>query len=175
MKLWHFFYYVATTAWVGGGAFLRPHCLHSTPASPSLSKLLFSSLVVFFVSLHPSCKCLPTAGLCWNVKCSKNHPICFTSSSQKGVGGADIWGKFPNNPVFFLAVQNSSLVVHCCYYISLLPGWWNIVQGGNPLYAAGNNKYDCGGQIWPNWVQFLAKNTWLMYLVREQYYFGSKK
>ena len=66
-------------------------------------------------------------------------------------------------------------VVHCCYYISLLPGWWNIVQGGDPLYAAGNNKWDCGGHIWPNWVQFFAKNTWLMYLVREQNYFGSKK
>ena len=62
----------------------------------------------------------------------------------------------------------SSEVVHCCYYISLLPGCRNIVQGGNPLYAAGNNKYDCGGQIWPNWVQFFAKNTWLMYLVREK-------
>ena len=63
-------------------------------------------------------------------------------------------------------------LVHCCYYISLLPGWWNIVQNGDPLYADVNHRLDCGGHIWPNWVQFFAKNTWLICLVGEKNNFG---
>ena len=66
----------------------------------------------------------------------------------------------PNNwkHQFSLHLSSSRFdLVHCCYYISLLPGWLNIVQSGNPLYADVNNKCDCGGHIWPNWVQFFAK------------------
>ena len=43
------------------------------------------------------------------------------------------------------------------YYISLLPGCWNIVQNGDPLYAGVNHKWDSGGHIWPNWMPFFAK------------------
>ena len=66
------------------------------------------------------------------------------------------------------------MVVHCCYYISLLLGWWNIVQGGDPLYAGVNPRWDCGGHIWPNWVQFFAKYTWLTRLLEEKNYFGTQ-
>ena len=36
------------------------------------------------------------------LKCKINQTFFFENTgSQKGGGGADIWGKFPNNPVFF--------------------------------------------------------------------------
>ena len=43
------------------------------------------------------------------------------------------------------------------YYISLLLGWWNIVQNGDPLYGEVNRNWVSGGHIWPNWVPFFAK------------------
>ena len=70
------------------------------------------------------------------------------------------WRSVPTSST--VLVLACTTLVHCCYYISL---WWNIVQGGNPLYADVNNKRACGGHIWPNWVQFFAKKTWLICLV----------
>ena len=67
------------------------------------------------------------------------------------------------------------LLVHCCYYISLLPGWWNIVQNGDPLYADVDYKWDCGGHIWANWVQFFCKKTLGSYLRYEKFFFELQK
>ena len=79
------------------------------------------------------------------------------------------------NIVIFNGLVSSAFLVHCCYYISLLPGWWNIVQNGDPLYAAEDYKRDCGGHIWPNRVQFFAKNTLLISQLRKKNYLGPKK
>ena len=59
------------------------------------------------------------------------------------------------------------------YHISLLLGWWNIVQNGDPLYGEVNHSWVSGGHIWPNWVPFFAKSTWLTCLGGEKNYFGS--
>ena len=75
----------------------------------------------------------------------------------------------------FLKLNVWQPLVHCCYYISLLPGWWNIVQNGDPLYAAEDYKRDCGGHIWPNRVQFFAKNTLLISQLLKKNYLGPKK
>jgi len=67
------------------------------------------------------------------------------------------------NIVIFNGLVSSAFLVHCCYYISLLPGWWNIVQNGDPLYAADDYKWDRGGHTRPNRLQFfLQKNTVLI-------------
>ena len=71
--------------------------------------------------------------------------------------------------------EGSVVLVHCCYYISLLPGWWNIVQNGDPLYAAEDYKQDCGGHIWPNRVQFFCKKHIAHISVAQKKLFGPKK
>ena len=53
-------------------------------------------------------------------------------------------------------------VVHNCTIFLLPLDVRNIVQGGDPLYAAVNYKQGCGGCIWPKWVRFLAKNSCLL-------------
>ena len=66
-------------------------------------------------------------------------------------------------------------LVHCFNYISLLLGWWNIVQNGDPLYAAVDYMWRCGGHIWPNRVQFFAKNTWPISQVGTKKFWAQKK
>ena len=48
----------------------------------------------------------------------------------------------------------------------------NIVQGGDPLYAAVNYKQGCGGCIWPKWVRFFAKNSCLLCFGVKFLFFG---
>ena len=108
---------------------------------------------------------------------SRSPPSCAVSSySSFSFSSSFSWFSCFFSASFFTPSSffSSFSLVHCCYYISLLLGWWNIVQGGDPLYAGVNPRWDCGGHIWPNWVQFFAKYTWLTRLLEEKNYFGTQ-
>ena len=47
-------------------------------------------------------------------------------------------------------------VVHNCTIFLCSLDVRNIVQGGDPLYAAVNYKHGCGGFIWPKWLLCLG-------------------
>ena len=60
-----------------------------------------------------------------------------------------------------LICRSKTSIVHNCIIFFCSLDVRNIVQGGDPLYAAVNHKQGCGGYTWPKWVRFFAKNTCL--------------
>jgi len=62
-------------------------------------------------------------------------------------------------------------LVHCC----LLIGYWDWVQGGNPLYPAVKCLSSCWGQIWRIFFISFAKRTWHIQFLAAKIFSGSKK
>ena len=60
------------------------------------------------------------------------------------------------------------------YPVSLLIGYWDWVQGGNPLYAAVKCLSGCRGHIWQK-NNFFAKRTWHTQFLAGKFFSGSKK
>ena len=61
------------------------------------------------------------------------------------------------------------------YPVSLLIGYWDWVQGGNPLYAAVKCLSGCRGHIWQKNFIFFAKRTWHTQFLAGKFFSGSKK
>ena len=61
------------------------------------------------------------------------------------------------------------------YPVSLLIGYWDWVQGGNPLYPAVKCLSSCWGQIWRIFFISFAKRTWHIQFLAAKFFSGSKK
>ena len=61
------------------------------------------------------------------------------------------------------------------YPVSLLIGYWDWVQGGNPLYPAVKCLSSCWGQIWRIFFISFAKRTWHIQFLAAKIFSGSKK